>query len=89
MMRDEPDPVLMLVAGLRAPRPSTARGQRVRQRCHDVMNRDARRRDAPGRDPTPLLRRVADLALISVVGGYAVIALVQAAQMAAQVLALY
>jgi len=83
-MRDESDPVLMLVAGLRAPRPAMAREESVRQRCHAVMERKPHRRDA-----TVVLRRVADLAMIGVVGGYAAIAFVHAAQMAARVLGLH
>jgi hypothetical protein len=84
MMRDDPDPVLTLVAALRTPRPTMAFEEQVRGRCHDVMERKARRRDV-----TPRLRRVADLALIGVVGGYAATALVQATQVAARVLALH
>lgn len=86
MMRDEPDPVLTLVAGLRAPRLSMAREERVRQRCHAAMAHSMRPR--PSRR-TLFSQRAIDTALLAIVGSYAAVALIQATQVAARVLGLH
>ena len=86
MMRDESDPVLMLVAGLRAPRPATAREERVRQRCHAVMERGIR---PPRSAAKPFGQRATDAALLAIVGSYVAVALIQATQVAASVLGLH
>lgn len=81
MTRDETDPVLALLAALRAPHAAKPYEDRVRNRCHEAM----RRRSRP-RSPKPFLQRIADAALIGVAGGYAAIAFIEAAQVAARFL---
>ena len=83
MTRDETDPVLMLLAGLRAPRPAEAFDQRLRKRCHAAM--------APRTRPRAKSfgQRAADAALLAMVGCYAAVALIQATQVAARVLGLH
>ena len=83
MTRDDNDPVLMLMAGLRAPRPSEAFDQLVRQRCHAQITRRTRPRPPVAK---PFGQRVADAALLAMVGSYAAFALIQATQVAARVL---
>ena len=85
MTRDESDPVLTLMGGLRAPRPTEAFDQRVRQRCHAQITRLLRPR---GPVAKPFGQRVADAALLAMVGTYAAVALIQATQAAARILAL-
>ena len=83
MTRDEADPVMTLLAGLRSPRPTEAFEQRVRRRCHAAI--------APRTQPRAKSfgQRAADAALLAMVGSYAAVALIQATQVAARVLGLY
>ena len=81
MTRDETDPLLALVAALRAPHPATPYEDRVRNRCHETL----RRRSRP-RSSKPFMQRIADAALIGVAGGYAAIAFIETAQVAARFL---
>ncbi|HTI42804.1 MAG TPA: hypothetical protein VL693_13335 [Vicinamibacterales bacterium] len=83
MTRDDTDPVLTLLAGLRAPRATDAFEQRIRQRCHAAIARRTRTRSAVAK---PFSQRVADAALVAMAGGYAALALIQATQVAARVL---
>ena len=86
MTRDEVDPVVTLLAGLCAPRPTDAFDRRVRQRCHAAIARSIRPRPAGAK---PFGQRAADAALLAMVGSYAAVALIQATQVAARVLGLH
>jgi len=86
MTRDDTDPVLTLLAGLRAPRATEAFDQRVRQRCHTHITRLMRPRPSVAK---PFGQRVADAALVAMVGTYAVFALIQATEVAGRVLGLH
>ena len=85
MTRDETAPVLTLLAGLRAPRPTEAFDRRVRQRCHTHIMRSMRPRRCAAK---PFGQRVADAALVAMAGSYAAFALIQATEVAARVLGL-
>ena len=86
MTLDDMDPVLTLLAGLRAPRPTAAFEDRVRRRCHDVIGQQVRHQQLQAR---PLVQRTADVALVGVLCGYAMVALIEATQVTARVLGLH
>ena len=86
MTRDENDPVLTLLAGLRPPRPTEAFDQRLRQRCHAAITRSNRARPSSSQS---FGQRVTDAVLLAMLGTYAAVAVIQATQAASRVLGLH